>query len=183
MLEDASRQNLIIAAVDFLQNPQLIRSPLKDKLKFLQDKGLSELEIDEAINSAVAGRQSLIVPTGKWNMFFVAAFAIGGYQLYRMYLNYRHEEEKIKNVVIQKPMTLVDIMTKMNDIQKTVEGHRQEFKAEIRSLRSLMLGHEKFTSPPTIPSWQLSDDMVSENDTEASASTNLFRKPVAILDQ
>jgi peroxin-14 len=43
------RENLVDVAVKFLNNPRVIGSPLEQKKAFLQKKGLSDSEIEEAV--------------------------------------------------------------------------------------------------------------------------------------
>lgn len=55
----ALREDLLEQAVRFLQDPKAAESPLAQRLQFLESKGLTELEIAEAIKqSSLAGSSS-----------------------------------------------------------------------------------------------------------------------------
>ncbi|XP_041377861.1 peroxisomal membrane protein PEX14-like [Gigantopelta aegis] len=49
---DGPRENLILTAVKFLQNPKVIQSPLYQKRAFLERKGLTKEEVDIAMQRA-----------------------------------------------------------------------------------------------------------------------------------
>lgn len=162
------RRDIALAAVDFLQNAEIIRKPLRDKMKFLQEKGLSEIEIDQAINLVMASKQQVTSSSGKWNILLMMGICYGGFHLYKLYSEYLSSKQEVKakgtDQIKEQHMSLTEILSKVNELQRLIEAHRCDFKAEIRSIRSLMLGHEKFTSPPTIPSWQLSDEASIDED-------------------
>lgn len=131
----------IRAAITFLQSQKLVGLPLKDKLKFLQEKGLNESEIDEALNSAIYRQDK---HGSSWNFLILIGLCFGGYKLYNAYL----EREK------HKDPTLDEILKSITEIKRLVESHR----SDIQSLKTLMLSHDKFAAPPVIPEWQLKDD-------------------------
>lgn len=179
-MESQTRQEFIRAAVSFLQNPKLIDSPLQDKLKFLRDKGLSETELDEALNYALISRHQS--QSGKWNFILVLGLCIGGYKLYQAYLSQksmskeeipqkvehrrRQEERNERTLVLDKETpTLNEIMDKMSELKKLIELQRSNFASDVQSLKTLLLGHEKFAAPPVIPAWQLaeSEDKLDKN--------------------
>ncbi|RHZ77925.1 hypothetical protein Glove_168g237 [Diversispora epigaea] len=101
------RSELVQSAVNFLQNPQVQSSPLQKRIAFLESKGLTANEIEEAIklskgggggdvgNISVVGgvgggqlqqvpasmgnmRVAPVPPKLDWRDFFVAAVLIGG---------------------------------------------------------------------------------------------------------
>ncbi|CAG8486271.1 193_t:CDS:2 [Diversispora eburnea] len=92
MSSPSVRSELVQSAVNFLQNPQVQNSPLQKRIAFLESKGLTANEIEEAIKLAKGGSGDLQqVPTSMGNMrvapvpprldwrdFFVAAVLIGG---------------------------------------------------------------------------------------------------------
>lgn len=49
------KEDLIVSAVTFLQDPNVANSPLAKKIEFLESKGLSEHEIEEALKRANGG--------------------------------------------------------------------------------------------------------------------------------
>lgn len=173
-----SRQEFVRAAVSFLQNPKLVDSSLKDKLKFLRDKGLTELEVDEALNSALVYRHQS--QHGKWNYLIILGLCLGGYKLYQAYLesrenfraqqkiaeqqqeeekeSKRREQEKIQHE--QDSPTIAEILVKLAELKKLVEHQRRSSASEIQSLKTLLVGHEKFAAPPVIPAWQLKEEKV-----------------------
>lgn len=129
------------AAVTFLQSQKLSSLPLKDKLKFLKEKGLNELEIDEALNMALHRQNK---QSNSWNFLIFAGICFGGYKLYNAYL----EKQK------QKDPTLDEILKTITELKRLIESQ----KGDIQSLKTLMLSHDKFAAPPVIPEWQLKDD-------------------------
>lgn len=183
-MDDQTRQEYVKAAVSFLQNPKLVDSSLKDKLKFLRDKGLSDVEVDEALNLALVNRHQS--QSGRWNFFLIMGLCIGGYKLYQAYLEGKAKQnERQQTSVESKPLTqktnllhnihneaqamlnedqptLNEILKRMVELKKLVELQRSNFGTEIQSLKTLLLGHEKFAAPPKIPEWQLKDDTKQE---------------------
>lgn len=193
-MDQQTRQEFIRAAVSFLQNPKLIDSPLQDKLKFLRDKGLTEVELDEALNYALISRHQS--QSGKWNFILILGLCIGGYKLYQAYLKSSQAEaststtpktvtptespERQQNGASQKinaesklqhkakelndfyasykerdTKTLRDILEKVTELKKLIELQRTNFASDVQSLKTLLLGHEKFAAPPVIPAWQM----------------------------
>lgn len=174
-MDASTRQEYVRAAANFLQNPKLIDSSLKDKLQFLKEKGLTELEVDEALNSALIHRQSN--QNGRWNFILIFGLCIGGYKLYQAYLQYKNDNHTTLNVSggkrnkssedihddgkskeqlpVADPITLAEIMQKIAELKRLIELQRNNFASDIQSLKTLLLGHEKFAAPPVIPAWQL----------------------------
>lgn len=126
------------AAVTFLQSQKLIGLPLKDKLKFLQEKGLNELEIDEALNMALSRQNK---QSSNWSFLIVLGVCFGGYKLYNAYV----EKQK------QRDPKLDEILKSMTELKRLIESQR----GDMQSLKTLMLSHDKFAAPPVIPAWQL----------------------------
>lgn len=180
-MSSETRQEFVRAAVGFLQNPKLIDSPLKDKLKFLRDKGLSDIEVDEALNLALVSRHQS--QSSRWNFLLLLGLCIGGYKLYQSYLEskeklanqqrdterLRHDEDKLvqsHELRIQQQgdhPTLSEILEKMAELKRLIELQRTNFGTEIQSLKTLLLGHEKFAAPPVIPAWQMGDSDSKES--------------------
>lgn len=179
-MDSQTRQEFVRAAVGFLQNPKLIDSSLQDKLKFLRDKGLSDIEVDEAINLAIVNRHQS--QGGKWNFILVLGLCVGGYKLYQAYLeskkaqtdvNKNRETGPTPEPLLSKtsPLqndhskdnpTLDEIIQKIAELKKLIELQRTNFGQEVQSLKTLLLGHEKFAAPPVIPAWQLGDSETKE---------------------
>lgn len=164
-MESQTRQEFIRAAVNFLQNPTLSDSPLKEKLKFLRDKGLNEVEVDEALNLALVNRQH--PPNGRWNFFLILGLCLGGYKLYKAYLESVGQEKEEKGTVPRfqekDQLTLNDIVLKVSELKKQIELQRSNLTSEVQSLKTLLLGHERFAAPPVIPAWQLKDSETHGN--------------------
>lgn len=186
-----NRQEYIRAAIIFLQNPKLVDSTLKDKLKFLRDKGLTEVELDEALNLALVNRHQ--AQHGKWNYLLMLGLCIGGYKLYQFYLENKEkqrvskQEEPIKLEHNQEktyhehePLKLDEILKKMSELKKLIELQRSNSAADIQSLKTLLLGHEKFAAPPVIPAWQLKDldskEEVNDTTNETAGSSKNDKK-------
>ncbi|CAI2163643.1 12432_t:CDS:2 [Funneliformis geosporum] len=94
------RQELVQSAVNFLKDPQVKNSPLQKRVAFLESKGLSSEEIEEALKkvkdvspsvvpplppppSSQGSGQVMItqpppVPRMDWRDFFIAAVFVGG---------------------------------------------------------------------------------------------------------
>ncbi|RUS71047.1 hypothetical protein EGW08_021193 [Elysia chlorotica] len=65
---EGPRENLINTAVKFLQNPKVMTSPLYQKKAFLEKKGLTQVEIDLAVQRAgVVEAASAASPVGSAN--------------------------------------------------------------------------------------------------------------------
>lgn len=194
-MSEQTRQEFIRAAVSFLQNPKLSDSSLQDKLKFLKNKGLSQVEVDEALNLALINRQQ--PAQGKWNFLLILGLCVGGYKLYQLYLeslgkSTDDQSEKTKREVARNQQeleiskkdrdqpTLQNILSQMAELKRLIESHRSAFSTDIQSLKTLLLGHEKFAAPPTIPSWQLND---SKNSKETDSSSNGIKSGKASKDK
>jgi hypothetical protein len=63
-------------------------------------------------------------------------------------------KEDAKQIPKDHP-TLNEILQKMSELRKLIELQRSNFGTEIQSLKTLLLGHEKFAAPPKIPEWQM----------------------------
>lgn len=184
-METITRQEHIMAAIDFLRNPNL-DSPLKEKLQFLKDKGLSEMELDEALNLALSCRQS--TTRGRWNFFIVFSMCILGFRLYKAYLEWKltskggddhankTEREQTQSISrasnnIKSRSETIDVMSiseiaqRMSELKKLIEYQGSKLTDEMQSLKKLLVSPEKFVSPPIIPAWQLKDsgDEVDES--------------------
>ncbi|RIA85028.1 peroxisomal membrane anchor protein conserved region-domain-containing protein [Glomus cerebriforme] len=90
------RQELVQSAINFLKDPQVQNSPLQKRVAFLESKGLSTNEIEEALRQVKGGSSSVAspvppppsnqvvvaqppsVPRMDWRDFFIAAVLIGG---------------------------------------------------------------------------------------------------------
>lgn len=169
-MDSQTRQEYIRAAVSFLQDAKLIDSTLQDKLKFLRDKGLNELEVDEALNLALVNRHQ--PHHGKWNFLLILGLCVGGYKLYTSYMaaleTKREEEKRVESEkeeerkVEKKQLSIIqntinDLTYKHDELKKSIELQRSNISTDIQSLKTLLLGHEKFAAPPIIPAWQLKD--------------------------
>lgn len=158
-MDSQTRQEFIRAAVNFLQNPKLLESPLKEKLKFLKDKGLNDLEVDEALNLALVNRQQ--PQNGRWNFFLILGLCFGSYKLYKAYLesveSQKEDKETVGKIQEREQPTLNDIVLKLSELKKQIELQRSNLTSEVQSLKTLLLGHERFAAPPVIPAWQLKD--------------------------
>jgi len=179
-----NRQEFIKAAISFLQNPKLTDSSLKDKLKFLRDKGLSDMEVDEALNLALVNRQQ--PQSGRWNFLLILGLCFGGYKLYKAYQETRESPTIKQQVTKTEPregndsLSLADIMQKISELHKILELQRSNFSADIQSLKTLLLSHERFAAPPMIPAWQLTDP---EDEIAASGSTKCSGTSIEPKDQ
>uniref|UniRef100_A0A8D0CEH1 Peroxisomal membrane protein PEX14 n=1 Tax=Salvator merianae TaxID=96440 RepID=A0A8D0CEH1_SALMN len=108
---ETSRETLIATAVKFLQNPRVRQSPLANRRLFLKKKGLTDEEIDVALEQSGSGKEDLqspslstqLVPTqpphlapysppsSRWRDYgalaiIMAGLAFGFHQLYKKYL-------------------------------------------------------------------------------------------------
>lgn len=128
------REELIRAALVFLRDPKLASSTLKDKLDFLKGKGLTQPELDHALNLALVKKSE---PSGTWNIILIMGICIGGYKLYTAYKESQPTCEKPKSEEILRKIS--------------------ELSSEVRLLKTLLLSHERFAAPPKIPEWQLKD--------------------------
>lgn len=202
-MDSQNRQEIVRAAISFLQNPKLMDSSLNDKLQFLKDKGLTQIEIDEALNLALINRQN--TQHSRWNFLIILGLCVGGYKLYQTYLEsretymtqkkeeaLRQSEEAKKEVSAQKELdqqakdapTLTEILQKMTELKSLIELQRNNINKDIQSLKTLLLGHEKFAAPPLIPAWQLKNlDDHEDTSSETGPSKVLPPEPLTSLDQ
>ena len=90
----ANRQELVQSAINFLKDPQVQNSPLQKRVAFLEAKGLSSDEIEEALRQVKGGPSNVAppaqgagqvvmtqpppVPRMDWRDYFIAAILIGG---------------------------------------------------------------------------------------------------------
>lgn len=90
----AIRQELVQSAINFLKDPQVLNSPLQKRVAFLETKGLTSDEIEEALRQVKGGSSSVAAPPSPsnqiviaqpppvsrmdWRDFFIAAVLIGG---------------------------------------------------------------------------------------------------------
>ncbi|RGB33468.1 peroxisomal membrane anchor protein conserved region-domain-containing protein [Rhizophagus diaphanus] len=88
------RQELVQSAINFLKDPQVQNSPLQKRVAFLESKGLTSDEIEEAMRLVKGGSPSVAAPPSPsnqvviaqpppvsrmdWRDFFIAAVLIGG---------------------------------------------------------------------------------------------------------
>lgn len=154
-MDSKERQDMLVAAVNFLQSPQ-VTSSFTEKLCFLKDKGLTETEIHNAIESAIAGRQlinsSSSAFSGILNALLLTGLAFGAHQAYKYY-----SEQKAQP-------SLTDIMNQVKELERAVSRNQQSFQTEIRSIKSLMLSKENFPTPQAIPAWQMLDKKDQPNE-------------------
>lgn len=199
-MDSQCRQEYIRAAISFLQNPKLSDSSLKDKLQFLRNKGLTEIEVDEALNLALINRQT--AQHGRWNFLLVLGLCVGAFRLYQAYLDTKKDveiypERKQENMRYQTPSTskgnmqvalkgkdnssdkdnekqipVVEIFEKISELKRLIELQRSNFASDIQSLKTLLLDHKTFAAPPVVPAWQLevSEKVKSSNKPESEKS-------------
>lgn len=169
------REELIRAALVFLRDPKLASSTLKDKLEFLKGKGLTQVELDEALNLALVNRSK---PNGTWNILLMIGLCVGGYKLYKAYMEsqaqcqtsekqllhqQQHHQSSIDTIHQQHPTQLLQQPMKSELILSKIS----ELAGEVKQLKTLLLSHERFAAPPKIPEWQLND---SNNDADDDGS-------------
>ena len=180
-MNSQTRQEFVRAGVSFLQSPNLRFATLADKLEFLRNKGLSQIEIDETLNLALINRNK--TQTGKWNFLLVLCLCLGGYQLYRNY------SQPIEEPIVQKKKTkpetspgekllapinpsvensklsLSDILKEMSALKEILNRQRDSFQSEIQSIKKLLMSHKNFPAPPVLPPWPEHSLDVKKNST------------------
>jgi len=167
-MDNQARQEYIRAAVSFLQDPKLVGSSLQDKLKFLKNKGLSQVEVDEALNLALINRNQS--HSSRWNFFLVVGLFAAAYKIYQAYeKNYDQSASKRTEDVSKREgkeercaenkenMSFAEILKQVSELKTLLEIQQRSIQREIQSMKTLLLGHEKFAAPPAIPAWQLKD--------------------------
>ncbi|ORX74213.1 hypothetical protein DL89DRAFT_319807 [Linderina pennispora] len=89
--QEALRQDVIESAVRFLTDPKVATSTLAKKISFLETKGLTSAEIEDALARLVRLRTAAFAAAGRhrrpqldWKDYFIAAVVAGGlgYGLY-----------------------------------------------------------------------------------------------------
>ncbi|XP_068190437.1 peroxisomal membrane protein PEX14 [Antennarius striatus] len=219
----APREALIATAVKFLQNPKVQESPLATRKAFLKKKGLTDEEVELAIQRSDSTEVLPLNPVGASHSLYtpqlipashspagyrlrdygaltiiMVGIAFGFHQLYKKYIlpfimgsreDKKHLQRMESNIeamsgtltqtVGQLQQTLVSIQELLNQQQQKIQELSQEMatteassstkqfldnqtvaelKAEIVSLKGLLLSRKQFPSTPTvpkIPSWQI----------------------------
>ncbi|XP_066997643.2 peroxisomal membrane protein PEX14 isoform X2 [Anabrus simplex] len=226
-----SRENMLDAAVRFLQNPLVQRTSVVNQETFLRSKGLTEEEVKLVLQRATAPGNKLSddgqlnipmpppVPARDYNsltyrsngaskfrefmntVLFVCGFTYGVYQFYKNYLHhlwFGEEGDERRNLKLDETCySAIDELRinvrAINDTLRTLEEQQQrkqlsetyatakqvdDLKAEIASVKSLLLGRNQFAPPvlqtmlvpPSIPSWQLMTDAEDMKGSEEEAT-------------
>ncbi|XP_026187886.1 peroxisomal membrane protein PEX14 isoform X2 [Mastacembelus armatus] len=232
------REALITTAVNFLQNPKVRQSPLATRTAFLKKKGLTDEEVELAIQRSGSTENVLTVgPVGpphpvhatrlappahsyRWRDYgaltiIMVGIAFSFHQLYKKYIlplimgsreDKKHLQRMESNIaamsgtltqtVSQLQQTLVSIQELLIQQQQRIQELSQELaaaeaststnrildnqtigelKAEITSLKGLLLSRKQFPSTPTIPkipSWQIPLKPPSASNSPAINHTN-----------
>ncbi|XP_072442169.1 peroxisomal membrane protein PEX14 isoform X1 [Chiloscyllium punctatum] len=221
--EDAApREQLIATAVKFLQNQRVRQSPLATRKSFLKKKGLTDEEVEIALqqsNTATdevfgpASQQHLVQPSqlavsngppsSRWREYgalaiIMAGIAFGFHQLYKRYIlpllvaskEDKKHLQRIESGVTELSgtitQTVTQLQTNLTTVQELLEQQQErlqelsqeltgtkvasstnwlletqnvnELKAEITSLKGLLLSRRQFPSSPSapkIPAWQI----------------------------
>ncbi|XP_067951258.1 peroxisomal membrane protein PEX14-like [Watersipora subatra] len=136
------RESLISTATKFLQSSAVANRSLKDKQSFLQKKGLTTQEIDEAISrsqSLLPAQANGFVPyksenrVRNWSLF---AILFGGviYSCYRFCKDYlvpflaaeKSETENIASRLTENTTALAEFGNKIEQLQQTCETNTQK---------------------------------------------------------
>ncbi|KAF7667306.1 hypothetical protein LDENG_00066060 [Lucifuga dentata] len=208
------REALIITAVKFLQNPKVCQSPLATRKAFLKKKGLTDEEVELAIQRSGSTDEALIlspvgppgppIPAGyRWRDYgaltiIMVGIAFGFHHIYKKYIlplimgsreDKKHLQRMESNIaamsgtltqtVSQLQQTLVVVQELLVQQQQKIQELSQELataeassaasrildgqtvgelKAEIVSLKGLLLSRRQFPATPAIPkipSWQI----------------------------
>ncbi|XP_052821242.1 peroxisomal membrane protein PEX14-like isoform X2 [Mya arenaria] len=235
------REDLVATAVKFLQNPKVQASPLSQKKAFLEKKGLTNAEVEEAgrragvqsvvFSSPVAENQLSAVsqtnslPTviakdvemTRWmkarEVLAVVTMLVGvSYAAQRLYKEFikpwlfgtqtdskrldkleriiTETNEKLVNIgeVLDKQQEKLQILS--HDInRKTSDGSYasqsttgfSEIKAELASLKGLLLNRRQFppmpTTTPVLPAWQLASTAAQNTNQKGAASPSSGETP------
>ncbi|CDK25239.1 unnamed protein product [Kuraishia capsulata CBS 1993] len=79
------REDMVLSAVEFLQNPTIADAPLAKKIEFIESKGLTEDEVQEALlrakggNTQVSGDHGVSTPTVQSLGNFSSVQGVNGY--------------------------------------------------------------------------------------------------------
>ncbi|XP_048417401.1 peroxisomal membrane protein PEX14 [Stegostoma tigrinum] len=221
--EDAApREQLIATAVKFLQNQRVRQSPLATRKSFLKRKGLTDEEVEIALQQsntatdevfAPVSQQHLVQPSqlavpnsppsSRWREYgalaiIMAGIAFGFHQLYKRYIlpllmaskEDKKHLQRIESGVTELSgtitQTVTQLQTNLTTVQELLEQQQErlqelsqeltgtkvasstnwllesqnvnELKAEITSLKGLLLSRRQFPSSPSapkIPAWQI----------------------------
>uniref|UniRef100_A0A8C6S896 Peroxisomal membrane protein PEX14 n=1 Tax=Neogobius melanostomus TaxID=47308 RepID=A0A8C6S896_9GOBI len=211
----------ITTAVKFLQNPKVRQSPLATRRAFLKKKGLTDVEVELALQRSGCTEEVLpLSPVGplypvppahlvpgppstrsyRWRDYgaltvIMVGIAFGFHQLYKKYIlplimgsreDKKHLQRMENNIatmsgtltqtVAQLQQTLAQVQELLIQQQNKIQELSQELsaaeassssarildgqtvgelKAEIASLKGLLLSRNQFPSIPKIPSWQV----------------------------
>uniref|UniRef100_A0A8C4NDR7 Peroxisomal membrane protein PEX14 n=1 Tax=Eptatretus burgeri TaxID=7764 RepID=A0A8C4NDR7_EPTBU len=153
----AFREHLVEIAVKFLKNSRVQNSPLDAKKSFLRKKGHRPVTWTRRFMFTVAG----------------AGFLIGFYQLYKICQTWFGRVEGTMdniNSTVSRLQSAVDdfarTMATQAQIQRLPSQQDQslgELKAEVHSLKSLLLSRKHFPPPPSsiLPSWQVAKSAIA----------------------
>lgn len=210
---------MILTAVNFLNNPKVAQSPLSQKIAFLKKKGLTDKEVESALKQAsqysgdsinrknfaplVVSPPPLIQHVPFWSRVnrigtSIIVIGIALYGIHRFYKLYiepwlfgakglkRHSQA---DQLVEISRSLSQLKRTVAVLEETVSAQKMQMdkfflnevneymptpvvlsqvRAEINSLKSLLLSRHQFPAIPkpsaTIPQWQMSD--IESDETE-----------------
>ncbi|KAI4461606.1 peroxisomal membrane protein pex14 [Holotrichia oblita] len=175
------REELIQTAVKFLQNQSVVGTPLAQKQKFLQRKGLSDKEIQIACERAGAysllENQSLTLPPPPLpygQQIQISTFdrikeLVHNVALFSAKTVEEAVEDLSKTVdscVVELKDGLANVKSEVDKISQISESNTQRqlqnMQSDVSTIKGLLLSRKQFPSvsnspvvPPSIPAWQL----------------------------
>jgi len=220
---EAPRETVIVAAVNFLNNPKVARSTLIQKRNFLASKGLTDVEIQEALervgifekmnDNKDETRINIVQPYKHQMTTFekikdiissaalISGLAYGIYMFYKKFIEPllfgRKKGDKIDELSkTTKAINgeLIRVRDEINKQKQTQEANQklllntmQSFKAEIDTIKGILLNRKQFSTPSSsvgIPSWQLSKKKSKDkNDDAGSAHSNSSENDTEVIHE
>ncbi|GJQ80366.1 hypothetical protein Trydic_g12230 [Trypoxylus dichotomus] len=160
------REELIQTAVKFLQNQNVVGTPLAQKQKFLQKKGLTDREIQIACERSGAyvlhKNQTETTPS----LPTLAPVPI----FYQQHTQIKDAVEDLSKVVkssvdeLREGLANVKLeVDKINHVSESnTQRQLQSMQSDVSTIKGLLLSRKQFPSvsnspvvPPSIPAWQL----------------------------
>lgn len=166
------REDLVITAAHFLNNPRVQQSSATHKRGFLEKKGLTPLEIDLAFQRSLSSSSPAIIQSQStsWMDFFSRAtvsVAVIGSACYALIWVYKTYVEPMMpgNKLEESIQKLTEAIHEMNEERRATSERESEqmvktiatiadLKGEMASIKAMLLSRNQFPAAPKIPSWQ-----------------------------
>ncbi|CAJ0645021.1 6517_t:CDS:2 [Entrophospora sp. SA101] len=123
------RTELITPAVNFLKDPKVQSSPLQKRVAFLESKGLTSEEIEEALKQAKAGQID-------WRDYFIAAVLIDQFTTTMEKLEVvKADAQLVKNTIDEQVVKVKGTLDNLDDVLRNLREKDDKRDVEIKRLK------------------------------------------------